>query len=282
MDQEYFPEIINEKGEENLKGYKIFQTILSALVLVSCLLIIYECLSIYLPAAAEGKHDHIYSAEIVAQHFTRIQIPVIACVLLSIAGIVTAPFYAGGKKNATLPDAENMADLYLSKMPADSGKDSPEWNVVRKETAWRRKLTTIGVLIGAVCICWSLYFIIDPDRFESLDFDQVTGSLLLCIIPPVCLALVSAAVLSYKSSDSWARQLEAMKIICKNNKEKDTAPKDTALKDTAALRSRRIFIARTVLLAAAVVMLLLGNANGGRFDVLAKAIAICSECIGLG
>lgn len=135
MDQEYFPEIINEKGEENLKGYKIFQTILSALVLVSCLLIIYECLSIYLPAAAEGKHDHIYSAEIVAQHFTRIQIPVIACVLLSIAGIVTAPFYAGGKKNATLPDAENMADLYLSKMPADSGKDSPEWNVVRKETA---------------------------------------------------------------------------------------------------------------------------------------------------
>ena len=53
-------------------------------------------------------------------------------------------------------------------------------------------------------------------------------------------------------------------------------------RNSASLRSRRIFLARTILLTIAVVFLLLGNANGGRADVLAKAIAICSECIGLG
>lgn len=37
-----------------------------------------------------------------------------------------------------------------------------------------------------------------------------------------------------------------------------------------------------VLLAAAILMIVLGAINGGALDVLAKAVRICSECIGLG
>ena len=36
------------------------------------------------------------------------------------------------------------------------------------------------------------------------------------------------------------------------------------------------------LFAAAVVLIVLGVVNGGAWDVLAKAVKICSECIGLG
>lgn len=36
------------------------------------------------------------------------------------------------------------------------------------------------------------------------------------------------------------------------------------------------------LLAAAVLLIVLGVVNGGARDVLAKAVKICSECIGLG
>ena len=36
------------------------------------------------------------------------------------------------------------------------------------------------------------------------------------------------------------------------------------------------------LFAAAVLLIVLGVANGGARDVLAKAARICSECIGLG
>lgn len=36
------------------------------------------------------------------------------------------------------------------------------------------------------------------------------------------------------------------------------------------------------LLAAAVFLIVLGAANGGAREVLAKAVKICSECIGLG
>ena len=36
------------------------------------------------------------------------------------------------------------------------------------------------------------------------------------------------------------------------------------------------------LLAAALLLIVLGVLNGGARDVLAKAVKICSECIGLG
>ncbi|MBR6206376.1 MAG: hypothetical protein IKQ73_04360 [Oscillospiraceae bacterium] len=39
---------------------------------------------------------------------------------------------------------------------------------------------------------------------------------------------------------------------------------------------------RTALFCAGAALVILGIANGGARDVLAKAVKICSECIGLG
>ncbi|MBQ7139309.1 MAG: thioredoxin [Clostridia bacterium] len=39
---------------------------------------------------------------------------------------------------------------------------------------------------------------------------------------------------------------------------------------------------RLLILCAAIVFILLGVMNGGAYDVLVKAINICTECIGLG
>lgn len=41
-------------------------------------------------------------------------------------------------------------------------------------------------------------------------------------------------------------------------------------------------ILRSVIVCAAVLLILLGITNGGLWDVLVKAINICTECIGLG
>ena len=47
------------------------------------------------------------------------------------------------------------------------------------------------------------------------------------------------------------------------------------------LRTGRNVI-RVIIAAAAVALIVLGVMNGGMFDVLVKAINICTECIGLG
>ncbi len=41
-------------------------------------------------------------------------------------------------------------------------------------------------------------------------------------------------------------------------------------------------VVRAVIFTAAVLLIIFGVLNGGARDVLAKAIKICSECIGLG
>jgi len=48
----------------------------------------------------------------------------------------------------------------------------------------------------------------------------------------------------------------------------------------AALPAQRVI--RIVILAAAIILIVLGIMNGGMRDVLIKAIYICTECIGLG
>lgn len=45
---------------------------------------------------------------------------------------------------------------------------------------------------------------------------------------------------------------------------------------------KKITPVRLALLAAALLLIALGAANGGALDVLAKAVKICSECIGIG
>ena len=46
--------------------------------------------------------------------------------------------------------------------------------------------------------------------------------------------------------------------------------------------AKTMLITRCVLCSVALVFILLGIFNGGVQDVLGKAIAICTECIGLG
>ena len=45
---------------------------------------------------------------------------------------------------------------------------------------------------------------------------------------------------------------------------------------------KRKTVVRAVLCAVAVLLIVYGILNGGARDVLAKAVKICSECIGIG
>ena len=45
---------------------------------------------------------------------------------------------------------------------------------------------------------------------------------------------------------------------------------------------RTIIITRSIVLVVSITFIIIGIINGGAYDVLAKAIQICTECIGLG
>ena len=45
---------------------------------------------------------------------------------------------------------------------------------------------------------------------------------------------------------------------------------------------KKLTVLRLLLFFAAAALIILGTGNGGAADVLAKAVRVCAECIGLG
>ena len=65
-------------------------------------------------------------------------------------------------------------------------------------------------------------------------------------------------------------------------KEKKVANITKELSEADILEAKRIKVTRYCILGVAILFLVYGLATGGIADVLAKAINICTECIGLG
>ena len=81
--------------------------------------------------------------------------------------------------------------------------------------------------------------------------------------------------IAYYAESSAQRELDIMKNYIKEN----GAPKVVNNEKNSADYS---IIVKCAVVAIAVVFIALGIVNGGMGDVFAKAVKICTECIGLG
>ena len=103
-------------------------------------------------------------------------------------------------------------------------------------------------------------------------------SLLVHILPWTAIALGVQIVSEVLQDKSRTRQINLLK----------SAPKDGKSGTTAKLRPEgqadgsRIWLVRGVILAAAILLIILGAVTGNAREVLVKAINICTECVGLG
>lgn len=68
----------------------------------------------------------------------------------------------------------------------------------------------------------------------------------------------------------------------KHGTEKQPASRSAQPYRDTEMNLRRKNMLRVIMLMAAVLLIVLGITNGGLWDVLVKAINICTECIGLG
>mgnify|MGYP003298945228 CR=1 FL=1 len=83
--------------------------------------------------------------------------------------------------------------------------------------------------------------------------------------------LVALSVIEGKSA---VHEIEWTKIALSEGKnDKDEAP---------VKKSKKAPVARFVLLGVACVLIVIGLTQNGFYDVLQKAVRICTECIGLG
>lgn len=187
--------------------------------------------------------------------------------------------------------------------------------------AEQRRRQTIRLAAGifiAICIIPCAWYLLRQENFTSLDLEPVIGSMLLHVAPWTALGFAAACLASWLCGKSIQKEIDLLKDALKQKvctapfKKKSTPAKNAAsttdtvsarniasTADTAFAKSTASYtdaasaedttkadtpltVCRILVFAAAVILIILGLQNGGMWDVLVKAINICTECIGLG
>ena len=239
---------------------------LAAAVLLFAALLIAQCVSIYRAGtAAENMTEagvricDIYSREIVAERFGRIA----WSFWLLIASLIAALILRRPEREAlTAPVGYQLAMRLkrVGKTPA-----------MRAEEVKRGIVTALMGLGCLFCAAMTLRALRAPGRFASTDLEMVVPKLVGDVLPFTALAIAFLMAGAQLRHVSMKKEIALSKDAPKRDME-PAKPSKPIVKN----------VARAALLVAAAALIAAGVRNGGMFDVLVKAINICTECIGLG
>lgn len=254
------------------RALRVLRVVLAASTAAVCLLLCWQAVDIYLAGnspdnfSAPGvRIDPVYTRELVGSRLAAIAPVLYAYLALVVAGLVLQA--AAGEKpkvHAAVPAEDRLRTLYrrVTEIPPEARMEQR-----RRRNAW---LSAGAVILG--CTVMGGTYLLNAGNFSSLDLELVVGSMVKHVAPWVALGLAAAAAASVLSGQSAQRELEILK----------SAPKKKPEVAAAVEKRQALPALRIALYAAAVVLIVLGVANGGLWDVLVKAVNICTECIGLG
>ncbi len=137
-----------------------------------------------------------------------------------------------------------------------------------------RLIYLIGTgIILAICIGAIILYMTDIAHFTSWDLEMVMGDMIRAIGIPALIATSQLCLCAVLMESSYA-------IECAEAKR---APKRSVpMEKSVPVNKTPVHVARIILGIAATALIIAGILNGGMYDVLVKAINICTECIGLG
>ena len=255
----------------NDKAVKLFRFIygiaVSTMIVVSGLLLTAACIQIY-----RSGGEQIYTPEKVASAFAPIAMPVYITLALIAGSFLLALILPAEKKG--LPVQKQYAFLLRKAYEkADMSLCNPELHSnIRQEQKKRRLVIYLALAVWVIGGIVFLPYACNSGNYSDelhLATDSIVGVvwwLIPCTLIPIGCSIFSA----YYSRASIRRELELVKL----------APK--AESRPLPQTNQKLLYVRLVILTLALSMLIGGFAAGGTADVLAKAVAICTECVGLG
>ena len=259
---------MNDKAIKLLRY--IYGIAVSIMIVVSGLLLIAACLQIY-----RSGGEQIYTPEKVAAAFVPIAMPVYVTLAMVAGSFLLAWILPIEKKR--LPVQKQYAFLLRKAYEkADMQHCNPELLHKLNQEQKKRRL----VLILA-CTAWVIGVIIFmPYACNSSNYSAelhlATDSIVAVVwwlIPCTLIPTGCSIFCAYYSQSSIRRELELVKL----------APKAVNSPLSQARKAdQKLLYVRLAVLGLALGMIVGGFVAGGTSDVLAKAVAICTECVGLG
>ena len=258
----------------NDKAIKLIRLIygiaVSIMVVVSGLLLTAACLEIY-----HSGGEQIYTPEKVAAAFAPIAAPIYITLAL-IAGSFLLNWILPTEKKR-LPIQKQYAFL-LRKAYEKANLQLCGPDLLQKLQQEQKKRRLAQCLALASWVIGSIIFLpyacnnsnySDQLHLATDSVVSIVWLLLPCTLLPIGCSIFSA----YYVRARIRQELELVKY----------APKAAENSQTPAKNAEQaLFYVRAAVLTLALVMLIGGFVAGGTADVLAKAVAICTECVGLG
>ena len=248
----------------------IYGIVVSAMSVVSGLLLMAACLQIY-----HSGGEQIYTPEKVAAAFAPIAMPIYITLALIAGSFLLDFILPADKKRAPM---QKQYPLLLRKAYERVDMElcnSELLENIQKERNKRRFVLRLSLVIWVIGAAVLLPYACNGKNYSEelhLATDSIVAAiwwLLPCSLIPTGFSIFSA----YFSRTSVRRELELVKLVPK-------AVNKPLAQESAA--DRKLLYARLVILGIALVMIVGGFIAGGTADVLAKAVAICTECVGLG
>lgn len=250
--------------------FRIYRILLSISIIAAGLCLIYGCLSIYYSG------DKPYSRQIVADTFSLISVPVYICLGLSAVSLVSGLIFPDlSEKHKPEISYKSRLELLLSKKDLTALKGE-QAKALEKERKKRKAITAFKWAVTAVASVAFLVYALNGSNFDSSDINTSVINAMWVLLPCLCVMLAVSVLAEILMNQSCKEEIE---LIKKLPSAKSTSGEN---ENNLSKSHKRILILRCAILLLSAGILIYGFATGGVYDVLTKAVNICTECIGLG
>ena len=253
---------------------------LIAATVIAGICLMYGCYQIYTNGLAADS-GQIYSREIIANTFATIAIPVYVCLALVIGSFILA-LALPMPKQKLIPEKNYPLILQRLKAKKAFTPEQADLQAAAERQQMLRRLFSI-VTLALIVICAVVFLIpacqgsywpdpTDPNETRNVN-DQMAGMMPLfaaCVLIPMGFGVFTF----YFCRNSLRKEIELQKQAA--------APAEAIKPLPRRLSEKSVTIIRCAIVAAAIAFIVFGACTGGVEAIIAKAVAICTECIGLG
>lgn len=247
---------------------RIYGIALSAVIVITGSLMMIACYGIY------RSGDQPYSRESVAAAFSQIAVPVYLCLVLVIGGFILWLILPDDIKKVK-PNRQTALILQRlqAKTDLDGCDESLRREILAQRTGRRRLRAMTAVLLALGTVIFLIYGL-NRDHFPQENINGAVIRAMYVLFPCMAVPFACAIFTVYRSKASMEKEITLLKQA--------HSPASQPESPTQPTSNDLLPVIRFAAVIAGVILVLYGIFTGGTADVLAKAINICTECVGLG
>ena len=253
--------------DSTMRLHRIYNILFSIVIIIAGICLIIGVLTIY------HSGDQPFSRESVAATFSTIAFPVYLTLVMAVISFVWEIISPSDKeKTPKAKDYPAMLETLYNKKDLSGGEASVQKEI---QALWKnRKLHIIvRTIILVVCSAVFLFYALNSANFHQSEINGSMINAMKILVPCSLISFVYALFVAIHNEKSIQKEIELVKKLpaVSNDVEHEIVTEE-----------KRLSPYRNAILVAAIILVVYGFLNGGTIDVLAKAINICTECIGLG